>query len=57
MFRNPLTRDVAIVLVIKTMIVIAAAVFIFGPGQRPTVDAAAVQALFDSSPAKGEGTP
>jgi hypothetical protein len=57
MFRNPLTRDVTVVLVIKTLIVIAAALFVFGPGQRPHVDAAAIQALFASSPANGEGTP
>jgi hypothetical protein len=57
MFRNPLARDVTVVLVIKTLIVIAAAVFVFGPSQRPNIDAASVQTHFASSPAVDEGTP
>jgi hypothetical protein len=44
MFKNPLARDVTVVLAIKTMIVIAAALFVFGPSQRPVIDAAAVDA-------------
>jgi hypothetical protein len=57
MFRNPLARDVTVVLVIKTLIVIAAALFVFGPSQRPNIDAASVRTLFASSPVTGEGTP
>ncbi len=44
MLTNPLARDVTVVLIVKTVIVIAAALFVFGPGQRPTLDAAAVDA-------------
>jgi hypothetical protein len=57
MFKNPLARDVAVVLAIKTAIVLAAALFVFGPRQRPVVDAAAVEALFASSPASQESAP
>jgi hypothetical protein len=42
MFKNALARDVTVVLVLKTAIVIAAALFVFGPSQRPRIDAAAV---------------
>jgi hypothetical protein len=45
MLSHPLAREVAIVVAIKTAIVIAAALFVFGPKQRPVVDAAAVEAL------------
>jgi hypothetical protein len=41
---NPLARDVAAVFVVKAAIVIAAALFVFGPAARPAVDAAAVKA-------------
>jgi hypothetical protein len=44
MFNSPLARDVTVVLVVKTIIVIAAALFVFGPSQRPVIDAAAVDA-------------
>ena len=37
---------------IKTLIVIAAALFVFGPAERPHVDAAAVEALI-APPATG----
>lgn len=49
MLKNPLARDVTVVLVVKTMIVIAAALFVFGPSQRPAVDAAAVDARLTSN--------
>jgi hypothetical protein len=49
MFKNPLARDVTVVLVVKTVIVIAAALFVFGPSQRPVVDAAAVDARLTAS--------
>jgi len=57
MFKNPLARDVAVVLAIKTVIVVAAALFVFGPRQRPVIDAAAVNALFAASPASQESAP
>ena len=50
MFRQPLARDVAAVVAIKTLIVIAAALFVFGPAERPHVDAAAVEALIAPPP-------
>jgi hypothetical protein len=49
MFRNPLARDVTVVLVVKAMIVIAAALFVFGPSQRPVVDASAIDARLTSN--------
>lgn len=48
MLKNPLARDVAIVVVIKTIIVIAAAIFVFGPASRPVIDGAAVEALISA---------
>jgi hypothetical protein len=57
MFKNPLTRDVAVVVAIKTAIVIAAALFVFGPRQRPVVDAAAVANLLASPSAVQEPRP
>jgi hypothetical protein len=48
MFKNPLARDVAVVLAVKTAIVLAAAFFVFGPAQRPAIDAGAVQRLIAS---------
>jgi hypothetical protein len=51
MVRHPLAREVAIVVAIKTAIVIAAAIFVFGPKQRPVIDAAAVEALIALPPA------
>ena len=46
MLNRPLARDVAVIVAIKAAIVIAAAIFVFGPKQRPVVDTAAVEALF-----------
>lgn len=48
MFKNPLARDVAVVLAIKFAIVIAAGLFVFGPSQRPMVDASAVAKVLAS---------
>jgi hypothetical protein len=33
-----LKRDIAVILVIKLGIVLVAALFVFGPGQRPHID-------------------
>jgi hypothetical protein len=52
MSRQPLIREVAFVLAVKLMVILAAAVFVFGPGQRPRIDAASVQErLIGVSPA------
>jgi hypothetical protein len=39
MFGNRLTREVTVVVVIKTAIVLFAAFFVFGARQRPAIDA------------------
>jgi hypothetical protein len=43
MFQNRLTREVAVVVAVKTVIVLLAAFLVFGPRQRPTIDSAAVE--------------
>ncbi|MDQ6704274.1 MAG: phosphoglycerate mutase [Pseudomonadota bacterium] len=52
MSRHPLAREVAFAVAVKLMILVAAAVFVFGPGHRPRIDAASVQErLIGVSPA------
>ncbi len=41
---RPLARDVLIAITVKLTVVIAAALFVFGPGQRPKIDAGSVEA-------------
>jgi hypothetical protein len=43
MSRHPLAREVAAVVAVKLAIVVAAALFVFGPKQRPAVDDAGMQ--------------
>jgi hypothetical protein len=43
MFKHPLAREVSLAVVVKLAIVIGAALFIFGPKQRPTIDPLSVQ--------------
>jgi hypothetical protein len=38
MATHHLKRDIAVILAIKLGIVLAAALFVFGPGQRPHID-------------------
>jgi hypothetical protein len=40
--KHSLTRDVAIVVAIKLIVVIGAALFVFGPTQRPKLDAGTI---------------
>jgi hypothetical protein len=40
--KNSLARDVVIVIAVKLTLVIAAAMFLFGPQQRPRVDAGSI---------------
>ena len=40
---RPLVREVAFAVAVKLMVILAAAFFVFGPGQRPRIDAASVQ--------------
>jgi hypothetical protein len=44
MFKHALFREVAVIVGVKTVIVIAAAFLIFGPRQRPQVDTQSVEA-------------
>jgi hypothetical protein len=41
--RFRLARDVWVVVVVKVILVISAAIFVFGPSQRPKVDAAGIE--------------
>ena len=50
MFQNRLTREVAFVVAVKTVIVLLAAFLVFGPRQRPTIDSAAVEQHLMASP-------
>ena len=43
MFKNRLTREVAFVVAVKTVIVLLAGFLVFGPRQRPTIDSAAIE--------------
>ncbi len=48
--RRELVRDIVLVLLVKLTIIGLAAVFIFGPNQRPRVDAAKVAAHLIGGP-------
>lgn len=37
MFQHPLAREVALIVAVKTLLVIAAGFLVFGPGHRPQV--------------------
>jgi hypothetical protein len=50
MLKHPLTRDVAAVTAAKLIVAVAAAVFVFGAGQRPKIDANAVAMQLIGSP-------
>jgi len=39
----PLAREAAFAVAVKLMVILAAAFFVFGPGQRPKIDAASVR--------------
>ena len=51
MFQNRLTREVAFVVAVKTVIVLLAAFLVFGPRQRPMIDSAAIEQHLMASPA------
>ncbi len=52
MIKQQLKRDIAVIVSVKVLIVIAVALFVFGPKQRPHVDDVTVrgQLLNDSIP-------
>ncbi|MBX9710200.1 MAG: hypothetical protein K2X60_04130 [Xanthobacteraceae bacterium] len=52
MVRQQLKRDIAVIVSIKILIVIGAALFVFGPRQRPHIDSGTVrgQMLNESIP-------
>lgn len=43
MFRHPLAREVALVVALKTLIVISAGLLVFGPAQRPRITPGGVE--------------
>jgi hypothetical protein len=48
--RHPLVPEVTLALVIKLIIILAAALFVFSPRQRPRIDATSMeQRLIDGS--------
>ncbi len=52
MIKRQLRRDIAVIVLIKILIVIGAALFVFGPRQRPHIDDGTVrgQMLNESIP-------
>jgi hypothetical protein len=40
---HPLSKDLVLVIVVKLAIVIAAALFVFGPRQLPRIDAGSIE--------------
>lgn len=58
MLKHPLAREVAIIFAIKTALVIAAGLLVFGPKQRPAIDAqTAQQHLMDDPAVAGNRSP
>jgi hypothetical protein len=51
MLRHWLARDVTVVVTVKIAIVLAAALFVFGPAQRPRIDATTVETRILGEPA------
>jgi hypothetical protein len=51
MLKHRLAREVAVVVAVKTAIVILAAFFVFGAAQRPAIDSTAVERHLMASPA------
>lgn len=43
MLQHPLAREVAVVIAVKTLLVLAAGLLLFGPGQRPRITAGSVE--------------
>jgi hypothetical protein len=41
--KHSLARDVMVVIAVKLMVVVAAALFVFSPGQRPRLDAGSIE--------------
>lgn len=51
--KHPIIRDVLVVITIKLAVVIAAAFFVFGPDQRPRIDAGAIETRLIGAPDHG----
>ncbi len=43
MSHHPLVPEITFALAVKLMIILAAALLVFGPGQRPRIDAASMR--------------
>ena len=54
MLKPSLGRDIAVVVALKLAVILAASFFIFGPRQRPVVDANAVAARFANLPTSSD---
>jgi hypothetical protein len=50
MWTHPLARDVLIAVAVKVTLVVAAALFVFGPSQQPKIDASGVEAQLMGAP-------
>ena len=60
MLAHPLARDIFVVIIVKLAVVIAVALFVFGPTQRPHIDAGAVESRLIGvpfGPAVGDTSP
>ena len=59
--KHPLALDVLVVVAVKLLVVVAAAIFVFGPGQRPKIDAGSIAMRLigapDVSPQPGSSSP
>jgi hypothetical protein len=53
MQRNALARDILIVVAVKFALAIAAAMFLFGPHQRPRIDASGIATRLMDVPSIG----
>jgi hypothetical protein len=58
---HPLARDVFMVILAKLMLAVVVGLFVFGPGQRPRVDAGTVESRLMgvpiAKPAPGDTSP
>jgi hypothetical protein len=58
---DPIARDVFVAIAVKLAVLIAVALFVFGPKQRPRIDVGAIETrLVGTSPsvaAPGDATP
>ncbi|MEO8666946.1 MAG: hypothetical protein ABI399_00400 [Bauldia sp.] len=56
MFKQPLGREIAVIVAAKMALILVAGLLVFGPTQRPVVDAASVRTLLFAEPAGPSST-